>query len=57
MMQRQKQGENFETVTEAADAKHWNQGHFVTKFALVLMLFCPVYMHPIIQREISMFLE
>lgn len=41
-------GDNTETITEAANVKKWNQGHYITKFT---------NMHPVIQRGISMFLE
>jgi len=50
-------GQFYMTFAKAADAKKWNQGHFVTKFALTLIEFTPAYMHPFIVRGISIFLK
>lgn len=34
---REQFGSSYVTISKAADAKKWNQGHFVTKFALTLI--------------------
>lgn len=45
------------TLCTSDDAQKWNQGHFVSKFALMLCLFTKPYMHPFIIRACSMFLR
>lgn len=54
---KEKFGSSYVTYSKAADAKKWNQGHFVTKFALTLIEFTPKYMHPLIVRGLSIFLK
>ncbi|ACZ55880.2 polymerase [sandfly fever Turkey virus] len=43
------------TTATSDDARKWNQGHFVTKFAMMLCEFTHPRWHPIIIRGCSMF--
>nr|UJQ88213.1 MAG: RNA-dependent RNA polymerase [Timbillica virus] len=48
-------GEDFGTICVAADARQWNQGHNVTKFAVMLCKFTEKLFHGFIMRGCAMF--
>ncbi|ABG56143.2 RNA-dependent RNA polymerase [Massilia virus] len=48
-------GRSVWTCATSDDARKWNQGHFVTKFALMLCQFTPEEWWPLIIRGCSMF--
>nr|AFH89003.1 polymerase [Naples virus] len=48
-------GKSVWTCATSDDARKWNQGHFVTKFALMLCEFTPEEWWPLIIRGCSMF--
>ncbi|AEL29668.1 polymerase [Sandfly fever Naples virus] len=48
-------GRSVWTCATSDDARKWNQGHFVTKFALMLCEFTPEEWWPLIIRGCSMF--
>ncbi|AFH88995.1 polymerase [Punique virus] len=48
-------GRSVWTCATSDDARKWNQGHFVTKFALMLCQFTPEEWWPMIIRGCSMF--
>nr|BBK20264.1 RNA-dependent RNA polymerase [Kabuto mountain virus] len=50
-------GSQSQTVCASADAQKWNQGHHVTKFALMLCTFYPESLHPFIMRACSLFMR
>ncbi|AFH88999.1 polymerase [Saint-Floris virus] len=52
---KKKCGQSVWTCATSDDARKWNQGHYVTKFALMLCEFTPKEWWPLIIRGCSMF--
>nr|UYL95521.1 MAG: RNA-dependent RNA polymerase [Tongren Perib tick virus 2] len=50
-------GAQHQTVGTSDDARTWNQGHHVSKFALLLMSFTRSELHPFIFRACSLFMK
>nr|WAK75643.1 MAG: RNA-dependent RNA polymerase [Kaisodi virus] len=50
-------GAQHQTVGTSDDARTWNQGHHVSKFALLLMSFTKSELHPFIFRACSLFMR
>ncbi|AJG39238.1 RNA-dependent RNA polymerase [Huangpi Tick Virus 2] len=50
-------GNQHQTVGTSDDARTWNQGHHVSKFALLLMSFTKSELHPFVFRACSLFMK
>ncbi|AII01807.1 L protein [Blacklegged tick phlebovirus 2] len=48
-------GPSFTTTATSDDAAKWNQGHFVSKFAMLLCRFTEPVLHPFIMRACALF--
>lgn len=48
-------GSNFTTTSTSDDASKWNQGHYVSKFAMMLCRFTDPVLHPFIMRACALF--
>nr|WAK75725.1 MAG: L protein [Phenuiviridae sp.] len=48
-------GRNFTTTSTSDDASKWNQGHYVSKFAMMLCRFTDKLLHPFIMRACALF--
>uniref|UniRef100_A0AAN0LIQ3 RNA-dependent RNA polymerase n=1 Tax=Shoal Cavern virus TaxID=3139881 RepID=A0AAN0LIQ3_9VIRU len=48
-------GPKFTTTATSDDAAKWNQGHFVSKFAMLLCRFTEPILHPFIMRACALF--